>query len=154
MLGLVMAGTLVVVFAAWTQAGRELEIDRQRMTSLLLAAGVGRGDEVTSAFPHSRMTRYRVPLYFHLLDRPALELGAVVADHYQASADVFPIAWVGNRTRVVGGQRGETWDVTGERTRPLYVVHRAYARFSRERPDPLAEDGRFAVTLLPAAQHP
>jgi hypothetical protein len=146
--GVLMAGGLVAVFAVWSHTGRQLDRDRQRITTLLEAAGVGPGDAVTSAFPHARMARYRAPLYFHLVDRSARERSAIVADNYQAAAVVFPVTWVEGRSAVRAWQDGDEWAVRGAWDAPLYVVHRADARWRGGHGPPLVADDRFAVTRV------
>jgi hypothetical protein len=148
MLGLVMAGALVGVFVAWTQAGWRLDEDRRRITALLEAVGVESGAAVTSVFPHRELSLHRAPVYFHLLDRSALDLGAIVADNYQANESVFPVSWTAGRTGVMPAQRGREWDVAGRTGAALYVVHLADASPRAGGPLPLLGDGRLAVTRL------
>jgi hypothetical protein len=147
-LSLLMAGALLGVFVVWTEAGRQLDEDRRRITALLEAAGVDRGAAVTFVFPRDEMRLYRAGVYAHLIDRSALDTGAVVADNYQANYTVFPVSWVDQRTAVTPRQKGQEWDVGGPIETALYVVHLADARPSTLGLVTLVDDDRFAVTRL------
>jgi hypothetical protein len=146
--GVALAGALFAVFGTWTEAGLRLDQDRERVTSLFQEAAVGGGDAVASVFPLGEMSWYRAPLYYHLVDRSARELGLFAADNYQATQPMFPVSWTAGRSAVALRQQGRTWVVRRAGLTPLYVVHRADARFGPGQPSPLVDDGRFAVTRL------
>jgi hypothetical protein len=151
-LSLLMAGLLAVVFGAWTGAGRQLDEDRYRITTLLRTAGVEQGAAVASAFLYYDLLTHRAPLGLHLVDRSALDLGAILADNYQASTAVYSVSWSAQRTAVRTHKRGDEWSVRGGIGAALYVVHDTGARLDTGRALPLVDDGRFAVTRLSQAE--
>jgi hypothetical protein len=144
----VMASALAGVFGTWTGAGRQLDADQRRITDLLQAAGVQPGASVTSAFPHEEMALYRTPVYFHLVDRSAQRLGAIVADNYQARPRSFAVSWVRSRSAIRTEHRGSEWVAWGDIATPMFVVHLADTRFHTGQVAPLVGDDRFAVTRI------